>query len=140
MSRASEPYPIYVVGQKSDGTYATFHTFAVDGEGIEHAERECERRGMRYVTCSRPRKSTGDGQVSRYRVVPDGEGYYTVVVPWVPHAWRTEWHPTEDVGPLSTITRGAFATIGDAIEWGRENLNGCPYYIRLIPGVTGEGE
>ena len=56
--------------------------------------------------------------------------YYTVIVPWVPHQFQTEWHPTIDVGPFSTLQRGAFETVAEAIKWAQKNLNGTPYTIR----------
>lgn len=62
--------------------------------------------------------------------------YYTIVIPFVPRgAWEdlaTKWHPTEETGPMSTLTRGAFKTWGEAYVWARENLNGTPYTIKLI--------
>lgn len=54
--------------------------------------------------------------------------YYTIIVPFVPREFRTEWHPIT----FSTLQRGAFDSIGDAIRWARENLNGTPYTIKLI--------
>lgn len=64
-----------------------------------------------------------------------GQGYYTVIVPFVPREFRTEWHPPSDVGPFAVLSRGAFASVGDAIAWARVNLNGTPYSIRFIgPG------
>lgn len=59
-------------------------------------------------------------------------GYFTVSIPYVPREFRTPFHPTADVGPFSTLTRGAFASLADAISWGRENLNGAPYSIVFI--------
>jgi len=58
-------------------------------------------------------------------------GYFTVVIPFAPKPYRTEWHPTDDVGPFSTLTRGSFDTIAEAIEWAKANLNGTPYSIVL---------
>lgn len=58
--------------------------------------------------------------------------YYTVVIPWVGLRFATEWHPTENVGPFSVLTRGAFASENDAIEWAREKLRGTPYSVRRI--------
>lgn len=69
-------------------------------------------------------------------MLQDGQSYYTVVVPWVPRHLATHWHPDTDVGGLSVLTRGAFGTMSDAILWAREHLNGCPYSVRFIPGVT----
>lgn len=60
------------------------------------------------------------------------EKKFTILVPFVPHEFRTEWHPTEDVGPFAVLNRGAFGTIGEAITWAREHLNGTPYSIRPI--------
>jgi hypothetical protein len=57
--------------------------------------------------------------------------YYTVVIPWVPFPYATKWHPT-DQGSFNPLTRGAFETLGEAIEWARAHLNGAPYMVRLV--------
>lgn len=57
--------------------------------------------------------------------------YYTVVVPWV-GSGATQWHPTDKTGPFCILTRGAFETEAEAIDWGREHLNGCPYSVKRI--------
>jgi hypothetical protein len=57
---------------------------------------------------------------------------FTVIVPFVPSEFRTQWHPTEDVGPFSTLQRGAFTSISDAIVWAQQNLNGTPYSVRPV--------
>jgi len=56
--------------------------------------------------------------------------YYTVLVPYVPAEFRTEWHPDRETGPFSTLQRGAFPTVAQAIEWARTHLGGTPYSIR----------
>ena len=58
--------------------------------------------------------------------------YFTVVIPWVPAPYRTDWHPSDEHGPFNPLTRGAFETIGAAIEWARAHLNGAPYMVRLV--------
>lgn len=58
--------------------------------------------------------------------------YFTCVVPFVPLAFRTEWHPTTNTGPFRTLHRGAFASEAEAIEWGKAHLGGCPYSVREI--------
>lgn len=58
--------------------------------------------------------------------------YWTVVIPWVPPQFRTEWHPTEEFGPFSSLTRGVFYDRRHAIAWGSEHLNGTPYSIHYV--------
>lgn len=58
--------------------------------------------------------------------------YFTVVIPWVPREFQTEFHPTEQTGPFSTLTRGAFGTYAEAITWGRHSLAGTPYGVREV--------
>lgn len=58
--------------------------------------------------------------------------YYTVVIPWVPGAFATEWHPQIEGDEL---TRGAFGSMGAAIDWARRKLCGTPYTIKLIPAI-----
>lgn len=60
------------------------------------------------------------------------EPYYTIVIPFVPREFATEWHPTEDKGPFMRLTRGNFKTVDAAIAWGREKLAGTPYEVKLI--------
>lgn len=55
---------------------------------------------------------------------------YTVLIPYVPAPYRTQWHPTTASGPFSRLTRGSFETVGEAIEWARKNLDGTPYEIK----------
>lgn len=50
---------------------------------------------------------------------------YTVVIPGVPREYRTEWHADDE----KTLQRGAFTTVGEAIDWAKR-LNGAPYSIR----------
>ncbi len=56
--------------------------------------------------------------------------YYSLSVPWIPSG-RTEWHPTEPAGPFATLSRGAFATVADALAWGAAKLGGAPYVLVL---------
>lgn len=56
--------------------------------------------------------------------------YFSVLVPYVPREFQTEWHPDKPDGPFSTLTRGAFPTFGGAIDWARKHLNGAPYSVR----------
>lgn len=58
--------------------------------------------------------------------------YYTCIVPYVGPEHATQWHPTTNVGPFATLSRGAFATESDAIAWGKAHLGGCPYSVREI--------
>lgn len=60
----------------------------------------------------------------------EGRPYWTLLVPFVPSAYATEWHPTESTGPWAVLTRGAFDTEGEAIEWARAHLHGTPYTLR----------
>lgn len=66
--------------------------------------------------------------------------YYTVVVPYVPTRFQTEWHARDSDPPgLRTLTRGSFGTQEEAIIWGRDHLNGMPYEVRLIPAFDPNG-
>ena len=56
--------------------------------------------------------------------------YFSVVIPGVPPQFRTEWHPTEPSGQFARLSRGAFQTEEEAIEWARAHLDGTPYSIR----------
>jgi len=58
--------------------------------------------------------------------------YWTVVIPYVSARFATKWHPTENVGPFRTLTRGAFPTEEQAIDWARAMLGGTPYSVRFI--------
>jgi hypothetical protein len=58
--------------------------------------------------------------------------YYTILVPWAPKIYATKWHPTDIVGPFSTLNRGAFATYEEAIVWAKRELNGTPYTVQKI--------
>ena len=60
--------------------------------------------------------------------------YYTLVLPWAPAAVRSPWHPTERTGPFSTLTRGAFATRREALQWAKRNLGRAPFTIRALEG------
>lgn len=64
--------------------------------------------------------------------------YYTIKIPFVPPAFHTEWHPTEDSGPFKVLQRGAFPTIGAAITWARQNLEGTPYTIEAVADVDAQ--
>lgn len=57
---------------------------------------------------------------------------YTCVVPWVPDAFRTEWHPTEATGSFKRLQRGDFASVDEAITWGKSHLGGTPYEVREV--------
>lgn len=59
---------------------------------------------------------------------------YTVVLPYVPREFASPWHPTASTGPFSSLIRGNFLTLGEAITWARERLNGAPYSIRAVEG------
>ena len=65
------------------------------------------------------------------------KGYFTLIIPFVPPPFRTEWHPTIDNGPFSSLSRGAFPSISAAIAWAI-NLNGTPYSIRFVPSEETE--
>lgn len=72
---------------------------------------------------------------------PEEKPYYTVEIPAVPFKLQTPWHP---IGPdhpyylaardekFQTIVRGSFKTKEDALTWGKDNLNGMPYSVKLI--------
>lgn len=54
--------------------------------------------------------------------------YFTILLRPVDNP--TRWHPTEKVGPFSTLSRGAFPTLDDAHEWARDHLPGHLYTVR----------
>lgn len=56
--------------------------------------------------------------------------YWTVIVPWIGPEYRTVWHPTDPT--FAPLTRGAFKTEAEAIEWGKAHLRGTPYSLLLI--------
>ena len=56
--------------------------------------------------------------------------YYSVVIPFVPEKYRTRWHPNSEGWEFSTISRGTFNTVEEAIEWAKHNLMGTPYTIK----------
>lgn len=58
--------------------------------------------------------------------------YWTIIVPYVPREFRTEWHPTQSDGPFRTLSRGSFDTEALAIQWAQTKLNGTPYSLKLI--------
>ena len=62
--------------------------------------------------------------------------YFTILIPYCPHKFRTEWHPTQSDGPFAVLSRGSFATETLAIEWAQIRLNGTPYAIRRIDPET----
>ena len=59
------------------------------------------------------------------------DSYYTVIVPYSPPGFRTEWHPDTSVGPFSTLSRGSFYTYAAAVAWARDHLDGLPYTIKF---------
>jgi hypothetical protein len=59
------------------------------------------------------------------------ENYFTVVIPYT-SSGATVWHPTDMVGPFSTLTRGAFATLDEARMWADSHLGGTAYTIRYV--------
>lgn len=64
------------------------------------------------------------------------ETYYTVVIPWIPlDAGATVWHSHIEG---ETLTRGAFRTLTQAVEWARGKLAGAPYSVRWIDAESGE--
>lgn len=60
--------------------------------------------------------------------------YWTIHIPWVPRKFSTQWHPTDESGPFAVLSRGAFLTRNEAIDWGLLNLAGCPYTIVKVEG------
>lgn len=56
--------------------------------------------------------------------------YHTVVIPWSDKP--TEWHPTEPTGDFATLTRGNFATEGEANAWAERHLGGQPYSLKYV--------
>lgn len=62
-------------------------------------------------------------------MIKEGAAYYSVVIPWVPRAHASPWHPTEKEGPFSTLTRGAFRSWAEAKHWAASHLGGTPYTI-----------
>ncbi len=58
--------------------------------------------------------------------------YWTIIIPFVPKKFQTEWHTNDPEGSFKTISRGTFDTEEDAIQWGKDHLNGCPYSLREV--------
>jgi hypothetical protein len=52
------PYPLYVVGQRRDGSYETFKLLVPEGEGMDAASEACVGRQLTYIHCSRPKTRT----------------------------------------------------------------------------------
>ena len=66
---------------------------------------------------------------------------YTIVVPFAPFQFATEWHPTEPTGPFATMVRGVFKTEAEAILWGKKHLNGTPYTVKVYEmNFEGDGD
>lgn len=61
--------------------------------------------------------------------------YFTVLVPPAKPGHETEWHAT--TGPMAgkTLSRGAFKTKAEAVQWAKDHLAGNPYTVKRIPGV-----
>jgi hypothetical protein len=57
---------------------------------------------------------------------------WSVIVPYV-ETGRTEWHPDKPEGPFSSLVRGNFARVTDAIKWAWEKIPGSPYKLRYNP-------
>lgn len=55
---------------------------------------------------------------------------FSVIVPWVPREFQTQWHPTQQTGPFARLVRGEFKTFSGAVEWASRNLGRGPYEIR----------
>lgn len=53
------------------------------------------------------------------------QGYFTIVLSHVHPMQATIWHPTDDAGPFATLTRGAFATELEALQWIDKNVPGA---------------
>ncbi len=73
------------------------------------------------------RWSPREGSGAEERLTTPG---WTILVPYVPAPYATEWHPPEATGPFKVLCRGFFPTVGAAIEWAREHLGGAPYSLR----------
>lgn len=57
------------------------------------------------------------------------KSYFTVAFSYVAPQWQTLWHPTDKDGPFSTLTRGAFQTELEALQWVDKNVaNGLGQY------------
>lgn len=56
--------------------------------------------------------------------------YFTVLIPWAPPEFRTEWHPSDSAGPFAVLTRGSFKTFADAVAWASDKLRGAPYGVK----------
>ena len=62
------------------------------------------------------------------------EPYFSVLVPW--SDTPTRWHPTDRVGPFSTLSRGAFKSRSEALAWAREKLEGQPFELRYCDPMS----
>jgi hypothetical protein len=58
--------------------------------------------------------------------------YFTILIPFAPFKFATEWHPTESTGPFKVLSRGSFKTYEAAIAWGKEKLGGTPYSVAFV--------
>jgi len=76
-----------------------------------------------------PRESVSNDDPDEEQAQEFIERPFSVLVPWVPGDERTAWHPTEQFGQWSVLTRGAFQTEKEARQWAREHLNGNPYSV-----------
>jgi hypothetical protein len=60
--------------------------------------------------------------------VEDPRTYWSILLSYVSRG-ATKWHPTEKSGPLSTITRGSFASKAKAYEWAMANIPGHTFAL-----------
>jgi len=69
----------------------------------------------------------------RYKPEREVPAYYTVLIPWVPRPYATQWHCTDEDGPwaYATLTSRSFKEYGNAMVWAMQNLAGNPYTIRF---------
>jgi hypothetical protein len=95
--------------------------------GTERARSESEARDI-----ARERLNVG-GYETRGVVARPVEAYrYAVIIPYTARG-ATEWHPSEPIGPFSTLVRGSFLTCEQAAAWAREKLGDTPYAFRRYP-------
>lgn len=60
--------------------------------------------------------------------------FYLILAYTTKHA--TEWHPTESEGPFSVLSRGNFASEGEAHEWAAaKGIHPSTYAIRSFANV-----
>lgn len=64
--------------------------------------------------------------------------YWTVKIGRETTRPHTKWHPTEESGPFSVLTRGAFGTRDEACQWASREIGPGNWTAVEIPEFTAE--